>query len=40
MLGCIFSTASALTHGEAALALWSLSALATSLVALYLLQRR
>ena len=40
ILGCIFSTVSALAHGEARLALWSLSALLTSALSLYLLHRR
>lgn len=40
MLGCIFSTLSALAHGEAQLAAWSASALLTSLAALWLIHRR
>ncbi|EFN52023.1 hypothetical protein CHLNCDRAFT_59076 [Chlorella variabilis] len=40
ILGCIFFTVSALAHGEARLALWSLSALLTSALSLYLLHRR
>jgi hypothetical protein len=40
VLGCVFSTVSALAHGEVMLAAWSLSALATSALALWLLHCR
>lgn len=40
VLGCVFSTVSALAHGEIMLAVWSLSALATSALALWLLHCR
>ena len=40
VLGCVFSTVSALAHGEVMLAIWSLSALATSALALWLLHCR
>jgi hypothetical protein len=40
VLGCLFSGGTALAQGETQLALWSLSALLTSLAALFLLHRR
>lgn len=39
VLGCLASTLTALRAGAPALALWSLSALATSLASLYVMQR-
>jgi len=40
VLGCIFSTVSALSHSEPWLATWSITALLTSALSLYLLHRR
>lgn len=40
MLGCLFSAASAVAHGEAVLVAWSVSALLSSALALYLLHHQ